>query len=142
MIVYYLKVDSFINNECFFITMIPSDKLGYYSRLHLLLRNSREQLQEAAGASRINLTSLSQLETALVREAFRVIAEQEREVLITFDPHAYTQDLVRMKRGDGSVCLLCDEEGNLLDMNPLLPFVSDGKRRKYELGRVSYLGSD
>ena len=119
---------------------IPEDKLRFYSKQHQSLRKSREQLEKIAGTPKVNLSSLSGLELEVVKEAFRAIARQGREVLVTHDPYIYAQDL---KRGDGKVLyLLCDEEGHLQDMTPLLEFVSPDKRREYEASKREYLNSE
>jgi|TARA_B100001964_G_C13940655_1_gene468742 hypothetical protein len=121
---------------------IPKDKLKFYNEQHQSLRYLRSQLQTAIGDSEVNLSSLSQLEVEVVKEAFRTIAGQGNEVLITFNQDTYAQDLERMKAGEDKVYLLCDEAGNLQDMGPLLPFVSARKRREYEAFRSKYLSSD
>jgi len=121
---------------------IPTDKLRFYSEQHQSLRALRSQLQTAVGDSTVNLSSLSQLEVEIVKEAFRNIAEQENEVLITFDQNVYALDLARMEAGDRRVYLLCDVEGNLQDINPLLSFVSAKRKREYESFRSRYLSGD
>ncbi len=121
---------------------IPKNKSRFYSKQHQSLRALRSQLQTAVGDSEVNLGSLSQLELEIVREAFKSIAERGNEVLVTFDQDVYAQDLKRMRAGDDKVYLLCDLEGNLQDMSPLLPFVSVKKRREYEAFRNKYLSRD
>ena len=121
---------------------IPKDKLQFYSKQHQNLRHLRNQLQTAVGDSEVNLSSLSQLEVRVVKEAFCTIAERGSEVIVTFDEDVYAQDLERMKAGDDKVYLLCDEEGNLQDMSPLLPFVSAKRRRKYKAFKRKYLSGD
>lgn len=121
---------------------IPKDKVGFYSEQHQNLRDLRNQLQTAVGHSTVNFGSLSQLEVEIVKEAFQTIAKRGNEVLVTFDQEVYAQDLVRMKSGDDIVYLLCNEEGNLQDLSPLLPFVSVKRRREYEALRNKYLRSE
>jgi|TARA_Y100000310_G_scaffold266725_1_gene278367 hypothetical protein len=121
---------------------IPQDKLRFYSEQHKSLRYLRNQLQTAIGDSEVNLSSLSQLEVEVVKEAFQTIAKRGNEVLVTFDQDVYAQDLKRTILEDNKVYLLCDEAGNLQDMSPLLPFVSARRKREYEAFRSKYLGSD
>lgn len=121
---------------------IPTDKLRFYSAQHQSLRDMRSQLREAVGDTSVNLSSLSQLEVKIVEEAFRNIAEQRNEVLVTFDTNVYAMDLERMRAGDSRVYLLCSEEGDLQDISPLLPFISEKRRKEYEDLREKYLRSD
>ncbi len=121
---------------------VPEDKLQFYGEQHQRLMCLRNQLQTAIGDSGVNLSSLSQIEFEVVKEAFRIIAEQGNDVLITFNQDVYARNLERMRAGDDYVYLLCDEEGNLQDMSPLLPFVSERKRREYENFRRRYLNGN
>jgi hypothetical protein len=123
---------------------IPETALGFYGKEHLMLRESRSQLENAARTPPVNLTSLSDLERKLVQEAFANIAEQGMEILVTSNEGVYARDLERMRieKGDRTVYLLCDQEGGLQDITPLLSFVSEERRDKYERLRDSYLGRD
>ncbi|MAG73387.1 hypothetical protein CL620_03665 [archaeon] len=119
--------------------MIPPGKLRHYSPQHQDLRQARDQLRNALAAPHVNTELLSQLEATLVREAFEAVAAQGSEVLVTFDKDVYEQD---QKSADETVYLLCDQDGHLQDINPLLSFVTSARREEYEAFRRNYLRSE
>ena len=121
---------------------VPTDKLFFYSEQHQSLRALRKQLEIAVGHSTVNCGSLSRLEVEIVKEAFQTIAERGNEVLVTFDQDVYARDLEKMKAGDHKVYLLCNKEGSLQDLNPLLPFVSAKRKIEYGALRDKYLRSE
>jgi len=112
---------------------ILPEKLKFYPQAHQDLRNSRNQLRSAISRSEVNFESLSQLEIELVKEAISEIANQRIDLYLTSQPQEITPD---------RVYLFCDEQGNLQDLTPLLPFVSPEKRAKYKSARKDYLGSE
>jgi len=107
------------------------------------LRNLGDKLRVVTGGLGKDINILSQLELDIVREAFLRIANRGMEILVSTDPRIYDQDLKRVESGEGSeVYLLCDENGHLQDIGPLLEFVSPIKRANYEKLRDDYLGGE
>lgn len=85
------------------------------------------------------LRQIATLELELVREALQTIRERGIEVLITQTPRVYESDRASMASGGNIIYLLCDEEGFLRDLSPLMPFVPKEKRDLYESVRAMYL---
>ena len=122
------------------MTKIPDDKKHFYSKDHLALRESRKNLKSIYQPT--NLRQLSRLEQDIAKEAFNTIANESKEIHITLDSKIYAQDLQRMSDplyNEDIVYILCDKEGNLKDLESLLPFVSPDKRKEYQTLRDDYL---
>lgn len=119
---------------------IPLDKLKFYSERQLKLRYWGNQLRRAMGDPKVNFGAVARLENEIVDEAFRNIAKQGKKVLITSDQRVYAQDLER-KIEDGKVYILCNDEGDLQDLTPLLPYISARKRMEYNSLKSRYLRS-
>jgi len=115
-------------------TGIPKDKLHYYSPQHLSLIAMGRKLREAKELRQM----LVKCEEDLVREGCSTIAAKGHEVLITHDPKVYEKDLKKMKKASRIVYLYCDKNLNLLDLAPLLPFVSPERLAEYERLNQAY----
>ncbi|MFH1396830.1 MAG: hypothetical protein ABIG93_05505 [archaeon] len=103
------------------------------------LQDLRNCLQKAKSVPSLDM--LVDLENDVVEEAIRNIAEQGKTIHITYNPNVYTQDLKNVQPDSDKVYILCDCDGNLEDLTPLLEFVSINKRHQYQSARKEYLSS-
>jgi hypothetical protein len=116
---------------------ISQEHIEHYSEQHQSLRRVRNQLRESRGDRILSLSKVSDFETGLVQEALEELAKLGVDVTVTADPGEYN----RFDSRSGSICLLRDDEGNLQDLSPLLPYVSQQTKRAYEATRGDFLGS-
>ncbi len=122
---------------------IPDDKLQHYDKLTLSLIESGNQLDTALKrrSENIYLDSFIQMVLDLVEVAFTEIARRGIKVLITFDQKTYERDLEKMANGDKKIYLLFDDDF-LFDINPLLKFVSNEKKKMYEAMKIRFLNDN
>ncbi len=111
---------------------IPEDKLRFYTEPQISLMTSRLRLVQAYGNEYV-----SGLESKIILTAFELIKKRGIEPEIIFDEKIYREDMKR-KKTEGEVYLLCDKQFNLLDITPLLDFVSSKERKKYERAKRRY----
>ncbi len=115
---------------------IPNQYNQFYTEAQHQSREIRLRLWQAVQEQK--LQECSALEQEILVDAFETIARRGFSVLVTHDEEAYKTDLERMQNSENPVYLLCDTKFNLLDINPLLQFVSDERRTQYErIQRIS-----
>jgi len=119
---------------------IPNSKAQIYSEQYRNLRTGRNQLRSASEIQEAGYDSLSRLEGKLATEAFVNIAFRQIEVDVTLDPSIYRVESTRINSDNTNrLLLLCDENGDLQDLQPLLQYVSKETRGSYRELKDKYL---
>lgn len=116
---------------------IPKDKQKFYSKEHQNLRKSRIKLAYALLQSEIEISNLSKLEIEILTTGLKNILRKGKQVYVTFDSRSYKGQ----KTDPDNIYILCDQQGNLQDIIPLLDYIPPEMKEQYIAKRSKYLSN-
>ena len=116
---------------------IPIDKQKFYSKEHQDLITSRIQLANALLKREVNIKDLSKLEVEILISGLQTAARKGVKVYVINNEKQYET----LKKDPTCIYVLCDNEGNIKDIEPILDYVSPDIKKKYLQKRDQYLSS-